>query len=79
MIKVEAPFIDEISGLAIIEILSVITHSTMLLKLKFIHNAATLDTARYHNIYARRDVMDIRFDIIRLLQNQAGYTAATFK
>ena len=43
IIKVKAPFIDEISGLAIIKILDGITHSTMLLKLKFMSNAAILD------------------------------------
>ena len=35
LIKVEAPFIDEISGLAIIKVLDKTTHSTMMLKLKF--------------------------------------------
>ena len=43
LIKVKAPFIDEISGLAIIKILDGSTNSTMLLKLKFMHNAATVD------------------------------------
>ena len=43
LIKVEAPFIDEISGLAIIKILDESTYSTMLIKLKFICNAAILD------------------------------------
>ena len=43
LIKVKALFIDEISGLAIIKILNRSTYSTMLLKLKFIHNAAILD------------------------------------
>ena len=43
LIKVEAPFIDEISHLAIIKILDGSTYSTMLLKFKFMHNAATLD------------------------------------
>ena len=45
LIKVRAPFIDETSGLVIIKILDGNTHSTMLLKLKFMHNAATLDLA----------------------------------
>ena len=36
LIKVEAPFIDEISGLAIIEVLGENTQNTMMLKLKFI-------------------------------------------
>ena len=43
LIKVKAPFIDEISGLAIIKILDASTHSTMLIKLKFICNTAMLD------------------------------------
>ena len=43
LIKVEAPFIDEITGLAIIKILDGNTYSTMLITLKFTHNAAILD------------------------------------
>ena len=43
IIKVEAPFIDEISALAIVKILDGNTYSTMLIKLKFKHNAAILD------------------------------------
>ena len=35
LIKVESPFIDEISRLAIIKVLDKTTHSTMMLKLKF--------------------------------------------
>ena len=35
LIKVKTPFIDEISGLAIIKMLDEGTHSTLLLKLKF--------------------------------------------
>ena len=42
MIKMTAPFIDEISGLAIIKILDGSTYSTMLIKLKFTHDAAIL-------------------------------------
>ena len=43
LIKVTAPFIDKISGLAVIKILDGCTYSTMLLKLKFTHSAAILD------------------------------------
>ena len=43
MIKVKAPFIDEISGLAIVKIPHGGTHSTLLIKLKFTHNVAVLD------------------------------------
>ena len=42
LIKAKAPFIHEISGLAIIRILDGSTYSTMLIKLKFTCNAATL-------------------------------------
>ena len=41
--KIKALFIDEISGPAIIRILDGSTYSTMLLKLKFMFNAAMLD------------------------------------
>ena len=43
LIKVEAPFIDQISGLAIIKILDRSTYSSMLIKFKFTCNAAILD------------------------------------
>ena len=42
LIKVKAPFIDKISGPAIIKILDGSTYSTMPLKLKFMHSAAML-------------------------------------
>ena len=37
------PFIDEISGLVIIEILDKSVQNTMMLKLKFTQNLATID------------------------------------
>ena len=43
LIKVTAPFIDEISGLAIVKILDGGTHSTLLIKLTFTCNAAIID------------------------------------
>ena len=43
LVKVKAPFVDEISGLAIIKIQDEGTHSTLLIKLKFTSNKATLD------------------------------------
>ena len=43
LIKVKAPFIDEMSGLAIVKMLNEGTHSTLLLKLKFMQNKAFLD------------------------------------
>ena len=41
--KKEAPFIDKISGLVKIKMLDMKAHNTMMLKLTFIHNLATLD------------------------------------
>ena len=43
MIKVKAPLLDEILGLAIVKILDRGTHSTLLIKLKFTQNTAVLD------------------------------------
>ena len=43
LIKVKAPFIDEISRMAIIKILDGGTYSTLLIKLKFTCNKAVLD------------------------------------
>ena len=43
LIKVNTPFIDELSGLAIVKLLDEGTHSTLLLKLKFMQNKAILD------------------------------------
>ena len=40
-----APFIDDISGLEIIKTLDGNTHNNMLLKLKYTQNSATLDIA----------------------------------
>ena len=43
LVKVRAPFIDEILGLAIIKIIDGKTNSTLLIKLKFMCNKAVLD------------------------------------
>ena len=43
LVKVKAPFTDEISGMAIIKILDGGTYSTLLIKLKFMCNKAILD------------------------------------
>ena len=43
LVKIEAPFSDEISGLAIIKLLDKSTQSIMMLKVKFTRNAAILD------------------------------------
>ena len=43
LIKVKAPFVDEISDMAIIKILDESTYNTLLIKLKFTCNKAILD------------------------------------
>ena len=43
MIPIEAPFIEEISGMAIVKIIDQEQKTPMMLKLKFIRNKATLD------------------------------------
>ena len=43
LVKVKAPFVDEISGMAIIKIIDGGTYSTLLIKLKFTCNRGTLD------------------------------------
>ena len=43
LVKVKAPFVDEILGMAIIKILDGGTYSTLLIKLKFICNKVILD------------------------------------
>ena len=43
LVKVRAPFVDNISGLAIIKIIDRRTNSTLLIKLKFTCNRAVLD------------------------------------
>ena len=43
IVKVEAPFMDEISSLAIIKLLDKLTQSVIVLKVKFVQNIAMLD------------------------------------
>ena len=43
LVKVRALFVDKISGLAVIKITDERTNSTLLIKLKFMHNKAVLD------------------------------------
>ena len=43
LVKVEVPFIDEISGLAIVKILENLIQNTMMLKLKFTQNLVMLN------------------------------------
>ena len=42
LISIEAPFLEEISGMAITKLLDTKSHSALTLKLKFIRNRATM-------------------------------------
>ena len=55
----KAPFVGEISGLAIIKILNGSAYSTMLLKLKFMCNAATLDIVNNPIIFKPEEMLGI--------------------
>ena len=57
LVKVRTPFIDEISGLAMIKIIDGGTYSTLLLKLKFTQNKAVLDIKK-----AGKDTMILRLE-----------------
>ena len=43
LIKIEVPFVDEISGLAIVKMLDRKAQNTMMLKLKFVQNLPIID------------------------------------
>ena len=55
LVKVRSPFIDEISGSAIIKIIDGGSYCTLLIKLKFTHNKAVLDIKN-----AGKDTMILR-------------------
>ena len=85
LIKVKAPFIDEISGLTIIKILDRSTYSTVLIKLRFTHNTAILDivnngteTIKFkpEEMYGIVDLRSLGYDKIKqciLQQNLSKY------
>ena len=70
LIAVEAPPIDEISGLAIVKMLDKTTHSTIMFKLKIMQNSAMLDRTNDGLdtiIFGSGSVRNVRFEIFRLL------------
>ena len=42
MVVIEAPFVEELSGMAIVKVLDMNEHATNMIKLKFIRNRTTL-------------------------------------
>ena len=49
IVKIESPFTDEISSLAIIKLLDKLTHSVIVLKVKFVRNIVLLDMINNSN------------------------------
>ena len=79
LIKVKAPFIDEISGLAIMKMLDRGTHSDLLLKFKFMQNKAILDIT-YKGTYTMIFKPEEMIGIIDLrLQDQTVNTTTELK
>ena len=77
LVKVRAPFVDEISGLAIIKIIDGKTNSTLLIKLKFMHNKAVLDIK---NAGKNTMILNPKEMIgIVVLQDKARHIAIKFK
>ena len=83
LIKVKAPFVDKISGMAKVKILDGGTHSTLLKKLKFTQNKAILDIvnkgANTNDIHTRRDDRNHKSKVVRVLQDQTRNAAAELK
>ena len=69
-IKIEAPFKDEMSGLAIIKILDKKAQNTKMLKLKFVGNLSTLDVT---NSSLETIIFDLKEMIGILDLRSAGY------
>ena len=67
LIPIEAPFVEEISGMAIVKIIDQGQKSPMMLKLKFVGNKATLDISnnmRETLIFDKKTmigILDLRF------------------
>ena len=83
MVVIEAPFVEELSGMAIIKILDMKEHATNMIKLKFIRNKAILkitnNTHETVNFEWTEMIGSCRFEIIRVLQNKARSTSRTFR
>ena len=83
MVVIEAPFIEELSGMAMVKILDMKEQATSMIKLKFIRNRAFLKiTNKTHETvtFGRTEMIgSCRFEIIRFLQNETRGTLRTFK
>ena len=71
IVKVEAPFTDKIPSLAIMKLLDNLTHSIMVLKVKFARNMAMLDMINNNN--SETLILNLREALGRLDLRSLGY------
>ena len=83
LIPIESPFLEEISGMAIVKTIDQGQKMPMMLKFKFIRNNATLDitnNTRETIIFDKKTSIGILdFEITRILQNKTGSMATKFR
>ena len=83
MVVVEAPFIEDLSEMAIVKILDIKEQARNMIKLKFIRNKAVLKiTNKTHetvDIWTDGNDRNCRLKIIRYLQNEARGAPRTFR
>ena len=83
MVVIEAPFVEKLSGMAIVKILDMKEQATSIIKLKFIRNRAALKiTNNTHETVTfgwTEMIGSFRLKILRLLQDKARSTPRTFK
>ena len=80
---IEAPFIEELSGMAVVKILNMKEEATNLIKLKFLRNKAVLKITNQTDetvTFRWTEMIGVsRLKIIRLLQNKTRGTPRTFR
>ena len=83
MVVIEAPFIEELLGMAIVKILDMKEQAMSMIKLKFIRNKTVLKiTNKTHETvtFGQTEMIgSCRFEIIRFLQNKARGTPRIFR
>ena len=83
MVMVDAPFVEELSGMAMVKILDMKEQTTNMIKLKFIQNKVVLKIKnKTHETitFGKSDMMgvvDLR--LLGFLQNKAGSPSRTFE
>ena len=82
LIVLEAPFVEEISGMAITKMLDTKEQMALTMELNFIRNRAMLKvTNSSHDTvtFNPTDMLGVRFEILGVLQNKARSPAAKFE